>query len=94
METPIETSADYFSVLASRSSTNSNKPVQIEQSKFVLPQSLDEIIKGSVGKHSNGLTNEECYQSHMTTFKNNPFSFGKPNEVRFLQCSIEFETKN
>ena len=84
METPIKTSAEYFSVLASRSSPESNQPVQIEQNKFLLPPNLDEIIKESVGIGSNELTNLNCYQSHMTTFKKNPYSFGKQNKVGFL----------
>ena len=85
-ETPIKATADYFSVLAAKTSVDSNIPVQIEHSKFILPPNLDEIIKGNVGIQSSGLTNENCYQSHMTTFKKNPYSFGQKNKVGFLKC--------
>ena len=85
-ETPIKATADYFSVLAAKSSMDSNIPVQMEHSKFILPPNLDEIIKGNVGIQSSGLTNENCYQSHMTTFKKNPYSFGQKNKVGFLKC--------
>ena len=80
-ENPIETSTDYFSTLSARRSTELSEAVQINRNKFILPQKLDNIVNNGVGIPRNGSTNQNCYQSHMTTFRKNPYAFGKITKV-------------
>ena len=78
------TSTEYFSTLSAKRSTELSEALQIDRNKYILPQKLDTIINTGGGGEYIGTTNQNCYQCHMTTFQENPFSFGKVEKVRIV----------
>ena len=83
-EDPISASTDFLSVLAMRHATMHDQLLEISNAKFQFPETFATVLGTQQGNQSVITANQNCFQSHMTTFKKNPYSLRDTNEVRTL----------
>ncbi|XP_053373889.1 polycystic kidney disease 1 like 1-like isoform X2 [Mercenaria mercenaria] len=96
-EEPVMSSSDFLSVWASRHSMTDKHTLAIGETKFKIPSHLgsSRISKNSVlGTNVNDIigseaANQRCIQSHMTSFKMNPYGLDNRNKVQSVVGGLE-----
>ncbi|KAL3831269.1 hypothetical protein ACJMK2_023042, partial [Sinanodonta woodiana] len=97
-EEPVRLATDFFAILASRQSAHSGTEFELDHSKFTLPENLEAILKLNQsedtfpGSSQCCTPSPGCFQSHMTTFKENPFSYGGSDQVQSQVSSLSLYT--
>ncbi|XP_052094392.1 polycystic kidney disease protein 1-like 1 isoform X3 [Mytilus californianus] len=77
-----------------------DRPVlEISQSKIVLPQKMDLVLKTESFDKLNGdifLPSQNCYQVHMTKYNFNPYSYNREekDKIQSEVCSVKILTCN
>ena len=98
-EAPVVSSSELYSVMAGQHSPvrGQNMTLTLSDVTFRLPSALSDLVESSSWENDSmsrntftskyklqEMTNQHCLQSHMTSFKNNPFTSHEKTKVNYF----------